>query len=140
MTYKIPQQATSFGAPSRVYTPDSKGEFTPLTAADELAMQQAANGPSQSLREDTSRNITATDNGKTLVCTTAITFTIPASLLPRPDFVVIPPASGNASIAVSGGAQINGATSTLTRSRASNPAGIVVIAYVESDAYGVSGS
>lgn len=84
--------------------------------------------------------ITAADDGATITCTTALTITIPASLSPRPSFVVNPPATGNASIAVSGGAQINGATSTLTRSRANNYAGFVVTAYAESDGYGVSGS
>lgn len=84
--------------------------------------------------------VTADDDGVIFTCTTALTITVPASLSPRPSFIVNPPASGNASIAVSGGANINGATTTLTRSRASNPAGIAVVAYAESDGYGVSGS
>ena len=86
------------------------------------------------------KTISAIDNGRVFECTTALTITIPASLSPRPSFVVIPPSSGNVSIAVSGGANINGATTTLTRSRASNPAGIAIISYSESDGYGVSGS
>lgn len=84
--------------------------------------------------------ISKDDDGKTFNCTTALTITIPASLSPRPSFIVNPPASGNVSIAVSGGANINGATTTLTRSRASNVAGVAVVAYAESDGYGVSGS
>lgn len=84
--------------------------------------------------------ITAADDARTFNCTTALTITIPANLSPRPSFIVNPPSSGNASIAVSGGANINGATTTLTRSRASNPAGVAVVAYAESDGYGVSGS
>lgn len=84
--------------------------------------------------------VKASDDGQVFNCTTALTITIPAALLTRPSFVVIPPSSGNASIAVTGGAQINGATSTLTRSRANNAAGIAVVAYTDSDGYGVSGS
>ena len=84
--------------------------------------------------------ITAADDGRIFNLTAAATLTISASLSPRPSFIVNPPATGNASIAVSGGANINGATTTLTRSRASNPAGVAVVAYAESDGYGVSGS
>lgn len=84
--------------------------------------------------------ITAADDGRTFNCTTALTITIPELLSPRPSFIVNPPASGNVSIAVSGGANINGSTTTLTRSRASNPAGVAVVPYAESDGYGVSGS
>ena len=86
------------------------------------------------------RTIRASDDGRQFTCTTALTITIPASLSPRPSFVAHPPASGNLSIAVSGGAQINGSTATLTRSRANNFAGVAVVAYAESDGYGVSGS
>lgn len=88
----------------------------------------------------TSFTLTAADDGKVFNCTTALTITIPASLSPRPNIAVIPPASGNVSIAVSGGAQINGATTTLTRARAGNPAGFVIQPYSEADGYGVSGS
>lgn len=84
--------------------------------------------------------ITAADDGRIFNLTAAATLTISASLSPRPSFIVNPPASGNASIAVSGGANVNGATTTLTRSRSSNPAGVAVVPYAESDAYGVSGS
>lgn len=84
--------------------------------------------------------ITAADDARTFNCTTALTITIPASLSPRPSFIVNPPASGNVSIAVSGGANINGATTTLTRARTANVAGFVVVPYAESDGYGVNGS
>ena len=84
--------------------------------------------------------VTVADDSAVFNCTTALTITIPSSLSPRPSFIVNPPATGNASIAVTGGANINGATSTLTRSRASNPAGFAVVPYAESDGYGVSGS
>lgn len=84
--------------------------------------------------------LTAESDGAQYACSTALTITIPAGLSPRPAIIVIPPPTGDASIAVSGGATINGATSTLTRARASNPAGFVVLPYEESDGYGVSGS
>ena len=84
--------------------------------------------------------ITAADDARTFNCTTALTITIPANLSPRPSFIVNPPASGNVSIAVSGGANINGATTTLTRARTANVAGFVVVPYAESDGYGVNGS
>ena len=84
--------------------------------------------------------ITAADDGRTFNCTTALTITVPELLSPRPSFIVNPPASGNVSLDPTGAAQLNGAGATLTRSRASNPAGIAVVAYSESDGYGVSGS
>lgn len=107
---------------------------TPYVASDSVAV----NGATVSLSAD--YTIGADDDKKTFTLTAAAILTIPASLSPRPAFVVVPPASGNASIAVSGGATINGATTTLTRSRASNVAGFVVQPYAESDGYGVSGS
>ena len=84
--------------------------------------------------------ITAADDARTFNCTTALTITIPELLSPRPSFIVNPPPTGNASIAVSGGANINGATTTLTRARSANVAGFAVVPYAESDGYGVSGS
>lgn len=86
-----------------------------------------------------SRDITADDNGKFLTPTGTLTLTIPEGLDPMPSFTVDCPASGTVSIARSGSATINGAGTTLTRTRADNPVGFVVLAH-ESDAYGVSGS
>lgn len=86
------------------------------------------------------RVITAADDGTVFQCTTALTITIPAGLSTQPSFVADPPATGNLTIAVSGGAQINGGTSSLTRARSSNPAGVAVTAHNESNQYGVSGS
>jgi hypothetical protein len=82
-------------------------------------------------------SLTSADDGKVFACTAALTITIPATLSPRPSVIVIPPPSGNVSIAVSGGAQLNGATTTLTFSRANSPAGIEVTPYAEYDGYGV---
>ena len=86
-----------------------------------------------------SRDITADDNGKFLTPSGTLTLTIPAGLDPMPSFTVDCPASGTVSIARSGAATINGAGTTLTRTRANNPVGFVVLAH-ESDAYGVSGA
>lgn len=93
-----------------------------------------------SMATGSDRTIAADDDGVQFNLTAAATFTIPASLSPRPSLVVVPPPSGNASIAVSGGAQLNGATSTLTRARSANLAGFVVNAYQDADGYGVSGA
>ena len=84
--------------------------------------------------------VTAADDGVIFNCTTALTITIPELLSPRPSFIVNPPATGNVSLDPTGAAQLNGAGTTLTRSRANNPAGVAVVAYAESDGYGVSGS
>lgn len=86
-----------------------------------------------------SRDITADDNGKFLTPTGTLTLTIPAGLSPMPSFTVDCPASGTVSIARSTTATLNGAGATLTRTRANNPVGFVVLAH-ESDAYGVSGA
>lgn len=84
--------------------------------------------------------ISKDDDGKVFTCTTALTITIPANLSPRPSFIINPPATGDVSLDPTGAAQLNGAGTTITRSRASNPAGVAVVAYSESDGYGVSGS
>ena len=86
------------------------------------------------------RNLTVADDGKVLDIITALTLVVPVGLSPRPNVVFILPPTGNLSIAPSGGALLNGATATLTRSRATNPAGVVLTPYTESDGYGVSGS
>lgn len=85
--------------------------------------------------------IAASDDGKRFRCTTALTITIPAALVPRPEFTVMPPSTGNLSIAFSGGSQGNGAATTITRTRASNPAGVVITPWPDvTDGYGVSGA
>lgn len=92
------------------------------------------------LTASTSFTLAAADDGKVFNVTTAITVTIPNGLSPRPNVAFVPPPTGNLSIAVTGGANINGAATTLTRARSANPAGFVVTPYTESDGYGVSGS
>lgn len=86
-----------------------------------------------------SRAVTAADDGKILQCSAGITLTLPAGLSPRPRFGVEFD-SGTITIAVSGGATANGATSSVTRSITYNPAGFAVIPRAGSDGYGVSGA
>jgi hypothetical protein len=117
-----------------------------LSSSDRLQIRQYIRGSINSLTNPRTRSISAditiseSDDASIITLTVAAVLTIPASLSPRPAFIVIPPASGNASIAVSGGATVNGSTTTQTRSRASNVAGFVVQPYAESDGYGASGS
>ena len=85
--------------------------------------------------------LTADDDGKRFQATTAITLTIPAGLSPRPELTVLPPPTGNLTLAFSGGATGNGAATSITRTRAANPAGIVITPYPDvTDGYGVSGA
>ena len=86
-----------------------------------------------------SRSITKDDNGAFLAPTAALTYTIPAGLSPMPSFTVDCPPTGAVTVAASGGATINGAATFLTRTRAANPVGFVVLSH-EADAYGVSGA
>ena len=90
--------------------------------------------------EATSRAITAADNGRLLAPTVSLTYTIPAGLSPAPSFSVDVPLGGTVTVAVSGGATVNGASTSLTRSRAANVVGFVVVAHNETDSYGVSGA
>lgn len=106
-------------------------------ATTDAALQALVSG--DRIADAASRDITADDNAKFLAPTGTLTYTIPAGLDPMPSFTVDCPASGTISIAKSGAATLNGAATTLTRTRASNPVGFVVLAH-ESDAYGVSGA
>lgn len=85
----------------------------------------------------TNRNLTSADNGATLDCTVALTLTIPAGLAVGFTVVVIPPDTGNVSIASAGGVLLNGAITTLARS-ATNIA-ISVIGRSTINAYKVTG-
>ena len=108
----------------------------PLTAGQVAALQVLVSG--DRIADAASRNISASDNGNFLAPTGAITYTIPAGLSPMPSFTVDCPVSGSVTVAVSGGATINGAAASLSRTRATNPVGFVVLAH-EAGAYGVSG-
>lgn len=82
----------------------------------------------------------AADDGRQFHATAALTVTVPVALSPRPSVAIDCPPTGNLSIAVSGGATINGATTTLTRTRANNVGGVLIQAHQDADAYGVTGA
>ena len=91
-----------------------------------------------------SANITITSanastyNGATLVWSAAYTVTLSAGLPSSFGFTGRPPASGNASVAVTGGPTIDGATTTITRTLASNK--LFAIVGVGSDTYAATGT
>lgn len=85
-----------------------------------------------------SRALTSADDGKIIECTTTVTLTVPASLPSGFACVVIP--SGTTSVASSGGALLNGATTTLTRAAASNAMFAIQSRASAVDSYVVSGS
>jgi len=87
----------------------------------------------------TSRAITAADNETIILCTAAITLTIPAGLSPQPSILVIPPQSGSVTIAVSGGATVNGDTASIAVGWDGNRTGFSILP-VGTNAYGCSGS
>lgn len=109
-----------------------------LTPAQVAMVQSLIGG--ERVFDTGSRTITALDNGAALAPTVALTYTIPAGLSPMPSFTVDCPSAGSVSIARSGAATLNGAGTTLTRARAGNPVGFVVLAHSETDSYGVSGA
>ena len=78
-------------------------------------------------------------NGKVLRCSTAVTLTYPEGLGDAFSCLVEPPASGDVTIDPTGDCTLNGATASLTRDRADNPAGFVIRALGE-DVGGVSGA
>lgn len=82
--------------------------------------------------------VTAAMSGSLQRAAAAGTLTIPAGVALDPGLIVMPPASGSLTIAVSGGATINGGTSSVTRTRADNPGGVAIVAW-GGDAYGVTG-
>jgi hypothetical protein len=110
------------------------------TLVDPTGGVVSTGGSTSQISLSANRLITAADDGAVFSCSTALTITIPAGLSPRPSFAVDCPPTGSLTIAVSGGALINGATVSLTRSRATNPAGVVVLSHLDADSYGVSGA
>lgn len=84
-----------------------------------------------------SRALTAADNGMVLECTATVTLTVPAGLPNGFACAVIP--SGTTSIASSGGALLNGATSTLTRAAATNAMFAIQERASATDSFVVSG-
>lgn len=89
-----------------------------------------------------SRVLSSEDDGTLFDCTTALTITIPEGLNPRPNVAFVLPPFGEVTFSVEDGSPvtINGGSLNLTRTRADNRAGVALVAYVESDAYGLSGN
>ena len=85
-----------------------------------------------------SRALTNADNGKTLECTATVTLTVPIGLVAHFGCAIIP--SGTTSIASSGGALLNGATSTLTRTVELNQLVAIVARVSAADSYVVTGA
>ena len=77
------------------------------------AQLRALTTPAQAALVGTTRALTNSDNGQVLECTTTVTLTVPTGLTAGFSCIVIP--SGTTSIASSGGALLNGATTTVTR-------------------------
>ena len=94
-----------------------------------------------------SANVTlaASDDGSSRIPNGTLTYTVNAAtawdLTPAPAGVLIYlPASGTISVAVSGGPTLNGGTTTLTRTLAANPSGVVALSRIQgSNAYGLTG-
>ena len=98
-------------------------------------------GSSAPIAISVSRDLTAADDGARYYATGPITLTTPNGLVPKPECSVLPPPTGNLTVAFSGGATGNGAATAITRTRAANPAGIVITPYPDvTDGYGVSGA
>lgn len=86
-----------------------------------------------------SRNITAADDGASYYATTAITLTWPGGLNPCPTCTILPPPTGNLTIAFSGGATGNGAATAMTFTLAQKPAGVLITPWPHTaDGYGVA--
>jgi hypothetical protein len=79
-------------------------------------------------------------NGQTFEMTTAVTITLAVGLPSGFGFAVIPPATGNATIASDGTVLLNGATTALTRTAASNAAFAVIQRVSSANSYVVSGA
>ena len=81
-----------------------------------------------------------TDNGKYFRCTTALTVTAPIGISLPDGVIVDPPASGSLTVASDGTSTLNGATSSITRTAANNPAGVAIKSRITANDFGVSGS
>lgn len=142
----VPAAAITGGSGSRplqTFTPGNPIVLGPLAAAQAILIRANTGGagvvytPNSTWEsEDSSRTLTAADNGKLIAATTAITITVPSGLSPRPSVGLQAPPSGNLSVT----GTLNGSSQTLTRTRATNPAGVTLAPYVDVDGYGLSGS
>lgn len=139
----------AYGAPAGVTTVTaSTQDFGPYTANAKLRVDAVtgtasyrlldAAGDGDAVPVTASRALTPADDGKTLECTTTVTLTVPAGLNSGFGCAVIP--SGTTSIARSGGALLNGAGTTLTRTAAANTMFAIVARASVADSYVVTGA
>lgn len=121
--------------------PANVGQFDPATMA---RLANSGVVPSTTAQISANTTITAlnasTYDGQTLEFTGAFTLTISAGLNNNFGCAIIPPASGNASIASDGTATLNGATTTLTRAAAGNAMVAITQRASNRNAYVVTGS
>lgn len=108
------------------YTVNPGSTFAPLTAAEQQLLRNFIDvglvpGIVPVNADITINSLNAvTYNAQTLVWSGAFTVTLSGGLPDGFGFAGRPPASGNASVAVTGGPTIDGSTSTITRALASN--------------------
>ncbi len=101
-------------------------------------MTSGAAPVSETVSVETSRALTAEDDGQILECTTSgLTLTVPIGLGANFGCAVIP--NGTTSIATSGGALVNGAGTTITRAAASNAMFALVSRVSATNSYVVTG-
>lgn len=90
---------------------------------------------------DASATLTNQFTGSTVICTVPLTLTVPGGLSSNFACIVVCPAAGNVTIAVSQNATINGAQTSLTRALAANANGFSIAqASNVPDTFTVSGS
>ena len=136
---------TALNAKAALASPALTGIPTAPTAAVGTSTTQLATTafvaaviPTEATLVGTTRALTNSDNGKILECTTTVTLTVPTGLTAGFSCIVIP--SGTTSIASSGGALLNGATTTVTRTATTNAIFAIQGRASASDSYVVSGS
>lgn len=127
---------------STMFRIDSEGTFTFAKVNQDFKTPSLGSPAPKLLSADLS--ITNTNafiyDGAVLECSTALTITLGPDLPESFGVIVIPPSSGNASIASSGGVLINGDTDTLTRAAAENAMVAIVQRASSANSYVVSGS
>jgi hypothetical protein len=138
--------SSSIGAGFSVYGPQTAGVTASITTTGQCeyqVVQGDATAPNASLPAiiavSASRALTWVDSGNVLRCSTAVTLEYPEGLGSEFSCIVESPASGDVTIDPTGSCTANGGSTSLTRSRANNPAGFVIRALAANVA-GVSGS
>lgn len=86
-----------------------------------------------------SRSIAANESGSLLWPAAGVNLTVPAGLTPKPSISFDCPATGSVTITPGVGVLINNSGAPITRSRANNPVGFILVAHQEENSYGLSG-